>query len=320
MKTIVSKALLVLLLGMMPYLGYADIPGIMTYQGFLSDTSGKPVDGTIDITFSIPNTTWTETHTGVQVKKGLFGVLLGSKTLLTEVDFSQPRSLQIEYGGSSQTVPFAVVPYAVHAKTVDQMTLASLSCGAKVSVAKWDGNQWVCADWDSLKGEKGDKGDKGDRGPQGEKGEKGDKGDTGPRGLQGIQGIQGIQGVPGPAGPAGSSMYFISPQLVRSGGTPIGWTTYHGAPSDARTVILDYQCAMSGPDGGDVDTHILVRQYGSSYYYILARARNAGKGDNSAWGGMGFCPTDNSGRFQYTITSPGFNNGCTIRLIGYLKK
>ncbi len=115
-----KPALIVLLLGVMPLLGYADIPGTMSYQGYLSDTSDKPVDGTIDITFSIPSTTWTETHQGVQVKQGVFGVLLGSKTSLTSVDFSQPRLLRIDVNGTSQTVPLSSVPYALHAKTVDQ--------------------------------------------------------------------------------------------------------------------------------------------------------------------------------------------------------
>jgi hypothetical protein len=120
MKKSALKALFVLLLGIMPFVGYADVPGTMSYQGYLSDAQDKPVDGTVDITFSIPSTTWTETHTGVQVKQGVFGVLLGSQNPLTDVDFSQPHSLRIEVNGVSQTVPLSSVPYALHAKTVEQ--------------------------------------------------------------------------------------------------------------------------------------------------------------------------------------------------------
>jgi hypothetical protein len=129
-KSVFKQALIVLLLGFVPQLGYADIPGIMNYQGYLSDTSGDPVDGTIDITFSIPNTTWKEAHTGVSVKQGVFGVLLGNKMSLTGVDFSQQHSLRIEYDGKSQTVPFAVVPYALYAKKVEQGSSSSGSNGS----------------------------------------------------------------------------------------------------------------------------------------------------------------------------------------------
>ena len=119
-KSVFKHALIVLLLGISPLLSYADVPGTMNYQGYLFDNAGKPVDGTINITFSIPNTAWTEVHSGVLVSKGVFGVQLGSKTSLTGVDFSQHRSLRIEYNGNSQTVPFAVVPYALYAQNVVQ--------------------------------------------------------------------------------------------------------------------------------------------------------------------------------------------------------
>jgi hypothetical protein len=118
MKTHVFKALVVLLLGVMPYFGYADVPGTMSYQGYLLDASGKPIEGTADMTFSIPGTAWTETHTGMPVKQGVFGVLLGRKNSLASVDWSQPRLLRVEYNGTSQVMPLSSVPYAFHAKTV----------------------------------------------------------------------------------------------------------------------------------------------------------------------------------------------------------
>lgn len=117
MKQSIVKTLLVILLGIMPYLGYAEVPGTMSYQGYLSDTADK----TISITFSIPGTSWTETHTGVQVnKQGVFGVMLGTKKSLTNVDFSKLRELlQVEYNGTTQKAPVASVPYAFHARTVE---------------------------------------------------------------------------------------------------------------------------------------------------------------------------------------------------------
>jgi uncharacterized coiled-coil protein SlyX len=197
MKLPVLKALFVLLLGMMPYLGYADVPGTISFQGYLSDESGKPVEGTTHLTFFIPGTDWIEQHTGVPVRRGVFAVLLGSQMSLATVDFSQVLQLHLEVEGSSRTLPLSSVPYAFHARTVDQTTLGSLPCDGQVSAAKWDGSQWVCTDWQSLKGDPGEKGEKGETGP------KGDKGPQGPKGPQGEKGEQGPQGAAGPTGPQG---------------------------------------------------------------------------------------------------------------------
>ena len=137
MKHSMFKALIVLLLGILPQLGYTAVPRIISYQAFLSDTSGKPVDGTIDITFSIPDTTWKEVHTGVPVKQGVFGLYLGNKTSFSEVDFSQQRSLRIEYKGTSQTVPLAMIDG-------HETSLEDLNC-AKDQIIKFNGTAWECA-------------------------------------------------------------------------------------------------------------------------------------------------------------------------------
>ncbi|RKZ88237.1 MAG: hypothetical protein DRR19_12750 [Candidatus Parabeggiatoa sp. nov. 1] len=198
MKLPVLKALFVLWLGMMPYLGYADVPSTISFQGYLSDDSGKPVDGTTHLTFFIPGTDWIEQHTGVPVRRGVFAVLLGSQMSLATVDFSQVQQLHLEVDGSSRMLPISSVPYAFHARTVDQTTLGSLPCRGQVSAAQWDGSQWVCTDWQSLKGEQGEQGEKGDPGPKGETGSQGSKG------PQGENGEQGPQGVAGPTGPQGT--------------------------------------------------------------------------------------------------------------------
>ena len=121
MKLYVFKALFVLLLSMIPQLSYADVPGTITFQGKLSDTSGKSLEGTTDITFSIPTLNWTEQHFDVPLKGGVFSVLLGKQTSLKELDFSQPHLLRIEVNGISQEVEMSSVPYALHAKTVDKV-------------------------------------------------------------------------------------------------------------------------------------------------------------------------------------------------------
>jgi len=136
-KKSVLKVVVVLSFGIMPFLGYAEVPGTMSYQGYLSDAQNRPFDGTTDITFSIPSTTWTEIHQGVPVQQGVFGVLLGSKKSLTGVDFSQARSLRIDVNSVSQTVPLSSVPYALRADTVENESDPTVVPSVKDGVS-WD--------------------------------------------------------------------------------------------------------------------------------------------------------------------------------------
>ncbi len=204
-KTCFKPALIVLLLGVMPLLGYAASPNTISFQGQLLDAEGNPVNSTTNVTFSIPGTDWKETHTNVPIQEGMFGVMLGSQTNLDGVDFSQMSQLQFKADGVSQTVNISSVPHAFHAKTVGQTTLGSLSCGGQVSATQWTGSQWKCVDWASLKGEKGDKGDPGkdgqpgQKGDKGEPGQKGDKGERGQKGDKGERGQKGDKGEPGQA-------------------------------------------------------------------------------------------------------------------------
>ena len=207
MKRFVCKVLVVLLLGIMPYLGYADVPGTITFQAYLSDASGNPVEGATDITFIIPGTDWMEQHQGVSVNKGVFSVLLGNQNSLANVDFSQVLNLQIEVNDISRTIPISSVPYAFHANTVEHDTLNNLSCTTG-QVAEWDGSRWTCADKaggvEGSQGPKGDKGEQGSEGPagsNGSKGDKGEKGDTGPKGDKGDKGDTGPKGDKGEPGP-----------------------------------------------------------------------------------------------------------------------
>ncbi|MCK5522485.1 MAG: hypothetical protein KAI83_05050 [Thiomargarita sp.] len=209
MKKSALKALFVLLLGIMPFLSYADVPGTITFQAHLSDASGNQVEGATDITFFIPGTNWREQHYGVSVNKGVFSVLLGNQMSLANVDFSQVLQLHIEVNGISQTIPISSVPYAFHANTVEHDTLNSLSCTSG-QVAEWNGSSWNCADKASgeqgtpgSQGEKGDKGEPGTQGVAGSTGSQGLKGEKGEPGSQGVVGSTGSQGPKGDSGPQG---------------------------------------------------------------------------------------------------------------------
>ena len=205
-----------LLLCLMPLLGYAATPNTISFQGQLLDTNGDPVNTTTNITFSIPGTTWTETHGNVPIQDGMFGVLLGSINAFgNQVDFSQVSGLQFSADGvSPQTVPISSVPHAFHAKTVEQVTLGSLSCG-QASAAKWSGSQWICVDWASLKGEQGVPGANGKDGAQGIPGTNGKDGAPGTPGQNGQQGAPGAS----PFGLNGNKAYYTA------GNVGIGTTT-----------------------------------------------------------------------------------------------
>jgi len=64
----------------------AQVPHLINYQGYITDDGGTPIDGTVEITFSVWDAAtggtqlWTETHSSVSVDEGLFNVLLGSIT------------------------------------------------------------------------------------------------------------------------------------------------------------------------------------------------------------------------------------------------
>jgi hypothetical protein len=63
------------------------VPWYMNYQGVLKDSSGNPLTGQYDLTFTIYRyeqgvgyaSTWSETHNDVQLTNGLFNVALGTE-------------------------------------------------------------------------------------------------------------------------------------------------------------------------------------------------------------------------------------------------
>lgn len=113
-------------------------PPIISYQGFLTDDTGQPVDGTKNLVFRIyasdsdPSALWQETHTGVPVSAGDFAVLLGEFTPFGEDLFDSPdRWLEIEVEGVtlSPRQPFTNVPYALNADKLDGLDSQEVMAG-----------------------------------------------------------------------------------------------------------------------------------------------------------------------------------------------
>ncbi|MFC1683689.1 hypothetical protein ACFL0G_05755, partial [Candidatus Zixiibacteriota bacterium] len=67
----------------------ADVPGLINYQGTLTDGYGTALDTTVAMTFSIYSDStggtqvWTETQSAVGVNNGVFNVLLGRVNAIT---------------------------------------------------------------------------------------------------------------------------------------------------------------------------------------------------------------------------------------------
>jgi len=100
----------------------AEVPGLMNYQGTLTDGAGVALDTTVAMTFSIyddstPGTqVWTETQGSVEVSNGVFNILRGSVNAIADTVFNGPdRWLAVQVGGDVELVPrqrIASVGYA----------------------------------------------------------------------------------------------------------------------------------------------------------------------------------------------------------------
>ncbi|GIW07142.1 MAG: hypothetical protein KatS3mg060_1947 [Dehalococcoidia bacterium] len=105
-------------------------PGLMSYQGYLSDSAGQPISGTVNLRFGLYETStggsplWQETQNNVQVSSGFFSVLLGSISPLSAAFFSDTTrylGVAVDTGSGFTSLPrqrLASVPYAFQAQSV----------------------------------------------------------------------------------------------------------------------------------------------------------------------------------------------------------
>ena len=117
-----------LVIGLVIALGAAaaDIPKTISFQGKLSSSVGKPLNGNYDITIriydSMPMLLFQESHPGTAVTAGVFNVLIGSRTVggVPSDVFSTPdTSAGIAVGTDAEMkprLPLGAVPYAYRAE------------------------------------------------------------------------------------------------------------------------------------------------------------------------------------------------------------
>ena len=125
-----AAAFLVVLSMLLVSAALADVPGMINYQGTLTDDDGVVLNTTVAMTFTIyydstgAGYIWTETQASVVVTDGIFNVLLGSVNPLSEGLFggSPSRWLGVRVGGDPELVPrqrIVTVAHAFHAAEAD---------------------------------------------------------------------------------------------------------------------------------------------------------------------------------------------------------
>ena len=128
-----SWTMLIIALGLYCPSAYAQIPGLINFQGKLLTTSNNPENGTFSMTFSIydvptgGSSLWTETQPSVAVTNGVFSVQLGAVTAISQSVFvSSPTYLEVDIAGQTGRPRQELVasPYSFSSGNADTATIA----------------------------------------------------------------------------------------------------------------------------------------------------------------------------------------------------
>jgi hypothetical protein len=116
-------------------ISFAAVPQTINYQGYLADSSGTPVTGTVQMQFKLyssqsPTATplWTETHQSVQVNQGSYSVVLGNGSptpVPINLPFDVPYYLGVTVGSDAEMtprLPLTSTGYAFRAAQADSIS------------------------------------------------------------------------------------------------------------------------------------------------------------------------------------------------------
>jgi hypothetical protein len=119
---------------------YAAVPQTINYQGYLTDSGGNPINGTVSMTFSLYDVSaggtalWSETQS-VTVNNGIYNVILGSGTPIN-LPFDTQYYLGVQVGTDPEMTPrqtLTSVPYAMRANVADTAMYADTVDGQHAS-------------------------------------------------------------------------------------------------------------------------------------------------------------------------------------------
>lgn len=128
-----------------PSVASAQVPGQVSFQGLLLDSSGQPVTGNVDLAFALfanasgGTPLWSESHPATAVVDGVYDVALGSVTPLTPAILAgTTRHLEVTVDGETLTPrrPLLAVPYALTAASLASVeSLDGMPCLANEPAA-----------------------------------------------------------------------------------------------------------------------------------------------------------------------------------------
>lgn len=122
-KHVIGVAVLIVLTAA---LALAEVPGTISYQGYLKNANGTPVTAATEIRFSLyssnparNNPVWRETQ-NVTPANGVYSVRLGSVTPVA-VHFDAPYYLGVKVGADAEMPlqPLSSTPYAMRAAVAE---------------------------------------------------------------------------------------------------------------------------------------------------------------------------------------------------------
>jgi hypothetical protein len=122
-------------------------PAAIAHQGYLTSSSGAPVNATVSITFALydvaGNMLWNETQS-VVVGNGLYNVTLGQGAVpLTPTLFDAPLFLGVTVGTDPEMTPriaLTSVPYALQSSGIAACSSGATNCGGTCSSLSGDAN------------------------------------------------------------------------------------------------------------------------------------------------------------------------------------
>ncbi len=109
-------------------LAYSQVPDSLSFQGFVTDLAGAPIDDpSVSMTFKLYQSSvevWTETQLAVPVVDGRFDVILGSVTPIDSVIFDQRTEIGVSVEGDDEMTPRTILlpaPYALGVRGLDSL-------------------------------------------------------------------------------------------------------------------------------------------------------------------------------------------------------
>jgi hypothetical protein len=124
--------------GFLSSVAYA-VPMTTTYQGYLENAEGEPLNATVNMTFALyataqgGNAFWSETHQQIEVTNGVFNVTLGSQNPFTDDSLEGERYLGVTVGTDpemSPRQPLTSAFFAMRAGVADSVKAAAVTSEA----------------------------------------------------------------------------------------------------------------------------------------------------------------------------------------------